>query len=68
MMILLSICLLAQPTTCREDRINLSYESTNPFLCLRHSQSALANWQAAHPEWHVERWRCAPRGSLPKDL
>ncbi|AWN42461.1 hypothetical protein [Methylobacterium durans] len=68
MMILLSICLLAQPTTCREDKIDLSYEASNPFICLRNSQSALATWQAAHPEWHVERWRCAARGSQPKDL
>ncbi len=68
MILLLSICLVAQPSTCREDRIQLAYESTNPFLCLRTAQSSLATWQAAHPEWHVERWRCAARDSLPKDL
>jgi hypothetical protein len=68
MLLLLSICLVAQPATCREDRIEMSYEGSNPFICLRHSQSALATWQAAHPDWHVERWRCAARGSLPKNL
>ena len=68
MLLLLSICLVAQPSTCREDRIQLSYESTSPFLCLRTAQSSLATWQAAHPEWHVARWRCAARGSLPKEL
>jgi hypothetical protein len=46
----------------------MSYEGSNPFICLRHSQSALATWQASHPDWHVERWRCAARGSLPKNL
>ncbi|HEV7440366.1 MAG TPA: hypothetical protein VGN94_12200 [Methylobacterium sp.] len=68
MMILLSICLLSQPTTCREDRINLSYEASSPFICLRNGQSTIATWQAAHPEWHVARWRCAARGSEPKNL
>lgn len=68
MLLLLSICLIAQPATCREDRIQLSYETANPFLCLRNAQSALAAWQSAHPDWHVERWRCAARGSLPRDL
>jgi hypothetical protein len=68
MLLLLSVCLLAQPATCREDRIELSYEASSPFVCLRNSQSALAKWQGEHPEWHVERWRCAARGSLPKDL
>lgn len=68
MLLLLSICLVGQPATCREDRISMSYEGTNPFVCLRNAQSTLAAWQSAHPEWHVERWRCAARGSLLKDL
>lgn len=68
MLILLSICLVAEPERCREDRIDLSYEASSPSICLRNSQSAIANWQAAHPEWHINRWRCAVRGSLPKDL
>ena len=45
MLILLSVCLLAQPAQCHEDRIQMSYEGTNPFVCLRHAQSALAVWQ-----------------------
>ena len=68
MLLLLSICLVAQSATCREDRIPLSYEGSNPSVCLRNAQSTLAAWQSAHPEWHVERWRCAARDSLPKDL
>jgi hypothetical protein len=68
MFILLSICLLSQPSQCREDRISLSYEAANPIVCLRTAQSRLAAWQAAHPEWQINSWRCAARGSLPKDL
>lgn len=68
MFLLLSVCLIAQPDQCREERISLSYERTSPFLCLRNSQSTIANWQSSHPEWHVARWRCAPKGSLPTDL
>ncbi|SDM50000.1 hypothetical protein SAMN05216360_102266 [Methylobacterium phyllostachyos] len=68
MLLLLSICLVAQPSTCREDRIEMSSGASSPFVCLRNSQSALAVWQASHPEWHVERWRCAAKGSVPKDL
>ncbi len=68
MFILLSICLLAQPDRCREERISLSYEAANPIVCLRNAQSRLATWQAEHPEWQVNRWRCAVRGGMPKDL
>ena len=42
MLLLLSICLVAQPSTCREDRIEMSFEKSSPFVCLRNSQSALA--------------------------
>ncbi|NEU12557.1 hypothetical protein G3T14_10455 [Methylobacterium sp. BTF04] len=68
MLILLSICLVAHPAQCREDRIDLSFESRSPTVCLRNSQSAIAKWQAEHPDWHVNRWRCAVRENLPKDL
>jgi hypothetical protein len=68
MLILLSICLLSEPTRCREDRIDLSFEARSPAVCLRNSQSALAKWQAEHPEWQVNRWRCAVRGTVPRDL
>lgn len=68
MLLLLSVCLVADPATCREDRIPMSYESASPFACLRHAQSSLATWQAEHPDWHVARWRCAARDSLPKTL
>lgn len=68
MLILLSVCLMSQPATCREDRITMSYEAMNPVVCLRNSQSAIADWQAAHPDWQVARWRCAARAGQPRDL
>ncbi|GJD43556.1 hypothetical protein AFCDBAGC_1408 [Methylobacterium cerastii] len=68
MLILLSACLLSQPTQCHDDQIPMSYQGTNPFICLRHAQSVLAEWQAAHPELHVAKWRCAVRGTVPRDL
>lgn len=68
MLILMSVCLLSEPATCREERIDLSYEATSPVVCLRNAQSALAAWQETHPAWHVAKWRCAARSGLPKDL
>ncbi|WP_461656618.1 hypothetical protein [Methylorubrum aminovorans] len=68
MFLLLSVCLIAQPAKCHEERINLSFDSPNTFICLRNSQSTLAAWQEEHPDYHVKSWRCAPKGSLPNDL
>ena len=68
MLILLSICLIASPTTCREDRLDWSFENASYFACFAHSQVAIVQWQAEHPLWRVVRWRCVQRDKAPTDL
>lgn len=68
MLILISICLLAAPTTCREERLDWSFEEASYTSCFIRSQEALAEWQAAHPLWRVTRWRCVARKAAPTDL
>lgn len=68
MWILLSVCLVAEPTDCREERIRWSFERAGSQACFVTSQQAIAEWQGSHPLWRVARWRCVARGSLPVDL
>ena len=68
MVVLLFVCLMASPGTCREDHIDLSFEASSDKACLIQAQPVIAEWQARHSEWHVERWRCASRQSLGKDI
>lgn len=68
MLILLSACLIASPTTCKEERVNWSYEESNYFGCVVQSQAVLAEWQTSHPEWRVTRWKCVARNAVPTDL
>ena len=68
MFLLLSVCLIADPGQCREERINVSADNPNPFICMRNSQSTLAQWQGEHPAWSIKKWRCAAKGTLPNDL
>lgn len=68
MFILLSVCLLGSPTTCREERIDLSFESSSPMACMINAQPMIAQWHETHAQWNVKAWRCTPRGSLPKDI
>ena len=65
MLILMSVCLLADPTSCREERIGFSFEEASPFACVVHSQGAIASWQKDHPEWRVSEWRCVTRRAAP---
>jgi hypothetical protein len=64
--LLLSVCLIAQPATCRDEQIPVGGGAANAFICLRNSQSVLAQWKEEHPEWHVEKWRCAAGGAPRK--
>ena len=68
MFLLLSVCLIAEPTKCHDERINLSFDSPNPFLCLRNSQATLAAWQEEHPDLHVKSWRCSSKPGQPDKM
>lgn len=68
MLLLLSVCLIAQPSQCHDERIEITFDNPNPYICLRNSQSSLARWQVDHPAWTIRKWRCAAKGSIPTDL
>jgi hypothetical protein len=56
--------MLSNPTTCREERLNFSFERTSAMACVMQSQPAIAEWQQGHPDWQVKQWRCAAPGTL----
>lgn len=68
MLILMSVCLLANPADCREERLSFSFEEASFMACMVHSQQAIAEWQQAHPAWRVGRWRCVPRRAATRDI
>jgi hypothetical protein len=68
MLIVMYVCLLASPGTCREERISLSVETVNGMACLVRAEEMIAEWKNVHPQWRIERWRCAPPGSVGNDI
>lgn len=55
--LVLTVCLLAAPTECREER--------RPFeggilFCAMAGQAVGVEWIATHPKWTLARWRCGP--------
>jgi hypothetical protein len=55
--ILLTACLIGEPTTCRDDKIAL-LPGVSLTQCLMTALPQLAKWSEEHPGWHVERWQC----------
>jgi len=55
--ILLTACLIGEPSTCRDDKIAL-HPGISLTQCLMTAPPHLAQWSQEHPGWHVERWQC----------
>jgi hypothetical protein len=60
MELLLSICLIASPTHCRNETIIVAYEPVGPTMCMVTAQQSIAQWQRGHPKWRVMKWKCQP--------
>jgi hypothetical protein len=56
-----TVCLLASPTSCRDERVDLVSESL--MACLTQGQFYAARWIEEHPAYSLSRWRCGPRSA-----
>lgn len=59
MTIILSACLIANPTECKDFRIPLNVSelmSTNQ--CAIFAPPYFAQWAQENPAWEVRKWRC----------
>lgn len=63
MELVLTVCLLAAPAVCFEERLPLMAEQVPPLACILRSEDAVAAWKRDHPKWTVNRWRCVAAGS-----
>ncbi|MBB3238449.1 hypothetical protein [Phyllobacterium endophyticum] len=55
--LVLTICLLSDPTSCREERLH--FESRGGLHnCMFLAPTEIAKWSGDHPKVKVVRWRC----------
>lgn len=62
MEIVLYVCLLADPTKCKEERLPQIVQAVHPGKCAVVSTPYMARWVGEHPAWKLVRWKCAPAG------
>jgi hypothetical protein len=65
--LVLTACIVAQPQTCRDQRILLDADTT-PFQCMMNSQPAITQWGSEHPKWFVQHWKCQQQRKDAKDI
>ena len=68
MFVIMSVCLIASPATCKEARVQQTVEERPPIACIVEGQSTVAVWQSQHPAYVVKRWKCVPRSRLEQPL
>lgn len=56
--IVISACLIADPSVCRDHRLPIMGNFA-PHQCAESALPHFAKWAADHPQWQIEKWRCA---------
>jgi hypothetical protein len=64
--LVVSVCMIADPSRCKDVRLNFVEQSVSPRECLFNGQIEIAKWTETHPDWHVTRWACGRAGVLAK--
>lgn len=64
--LVLSVCQIADPSHCKDVRLNFAEENVTPMQCLMGGQVEIAKWINFHPDWQVAKWSCARAGLLAK--
>ncbi|MFC3692772.1 hypothetical protein K6K41_09225 [Chenggangzhangella methanolivorans] len=53
--LVLTVCLQAEPTRCKDERIDFNGSAT---ACLVQGSPIIAEWGSDHPEWTIKSWKC----------
>jgi hypothetical protein len=55
--LVLTICLISNPTSCREERLH--FENRGDLNnCMFLAPTEIAKWSGEHPKLKVVRWKC----------
>ena len=59
MAIILSACLLSDPSVCRDYKIQIQ-EDVDAVTCALYAAPYFVPWSDEHPGWQIKRWHCGP--------
>lgn len=62
--LIVSVCLIDDPSRCKDVSLTYSAEGMTPMQCLMASPAEIAKWSEGHPKWVAKRWTCRPAGHL----
>ncbi len=66
--LVMSVCLYAEASTCKNVHLTYSAQSVSPMQCMMGGQAQIAQWSHGHPKWQVKRWKCVSAAQVTKDI
>jgi hypothetical protein len=64
--IVVAVCLIDDPSRCKDVRLSFIADSVSPMECMMNGQLEAAKWLESHPKWQLKRWSCGIAGQLAK--
>lgn len=64
--IVMSVCIISEPSRCEDVRLSYMAEAVTPHQCMMYGQAEIAKWTEGHPKWRVTKWRCGPARQIAK--
>ena len=62
MELVLTVCAVAQPSACLDQRMLFDQNST-PRQCMMSAPPFIARWAGQHRQWFIRSWKCQyPKG------
>ena len=64
--ILVAVCMVDDPSHCKDVRLNFMEERITPSQCMMMGQIEIARWMEGNPKWALKRWSCGVAGQIAK--
>jgi hypothetical protein len=64
--LLLAVCRIDNPATCKNVSLTYSAEALTPMQCMMRAEPEIAKWITEHPGWQTRRFTCRPAGRYAK--
>lgn len=64
--LVVAVCMIDQPSHCRDVYLNFEAENVTPQQCMMYGQMEMAKWIGDHPGYRIMKWRCGRAGQMAK--
>lgn len=58
MKVIVTLCLTADPSHCREVRNAYPEVAMTPYTCFMTTQTEMPKVMAQYPDWYIRKWEC----------